>query len=281
MHTGRLRRLKEMGRRYRIVLALLSGAVSRHAPAEEQPQLVGAVLHAANPRPIQAVTDGLKEAEQQALARRLARARCDVMPIWGDRTGCRTPRPGVVSGGYVALDVGWAAFAPAAAERAGVGMGPAFHVRFGVEFFDQVLAGVGIGSYGLHDKRPFSQLVVSCQMLTNQCSQPSSAETSIATGFVTAEVGYQTRFRPALAISLTPGATLGYLQSFVSLSRSIDCVDCKREVLDLVESGAYVAPFFRVTFDQLGWVAVILRSEWFFTSDIKHMTFLGGEVLLP
>ncbi len=251
-----------------ILGALLGVAVPRHAEAEE-PVLQSTRL----PR-----NKGASENEPHS---GIARDGCDTMPIWGVRTGCRTPRPGVVSGGYLGVDLGLASLKSSAAQRAGVGVGPAFQLRFGIEFFDQFLLGVSIGTYGLHDKRPFSQTVINCEVVTNNCSAAEQAETSVAAGFATAEVGYQTRFRPALNFSLTPGLTLGYLQSFVSLNRSIDCLNCKSEDLHLDESGAYVAPFFRVTFDRLGWVAAVVRSQWFFRSDIKQMTFIGGELFLP
>ena len=107
------------------------------------------------------------------------------MPVWGDRTGCRTPRPGFVSGGYMALDFGLVSFDSSAAERAGVGVGPIFQVRFGAEFWDQFLAGVSLGTYSLHDKRPFSETVINCQEVSNVCGDPSPAKSSVATGFVT------------------------------------------------------------------------------------------------
>ena len=74
---------------------------------------------------------------------------------------------------------------------------------------------------------------------------------------------------------------MGYLQSLTTLKRSIDCVDCTSEALHLDASGGYVAPFFRVTFDRGGWIAVIVRSQWFFNTDIAQMTTVGGELFLP
>ena len=81
---------------------------------------------------------------------------------------------------------------------------------------------------------------------------------------------------------LSVGCTLGYQIATSDLERSIDkCTNCRVMELDATASGAYVAPFFRVTFGSLGIFALVARSEWFLTSDLVQMTSLGFEAGLP
>jgi hypothetical protein len=49
-----------------------------------------------------------------------------------------------------------------AEQELGVGPGVSLQLRFGVEFWDHVLAGIALGGLWPNDRRPFSELVVDC-----------------------------------------------------------------------------------------------------------------------
>ena len=49
----------------------------------------------------------------------------------------------------------------------------------------------------------------------------------------------------------------------------------------MVTASTYLAPFFRVTFGQMGNIAAVARSSWFLRGDIVHVSTLGIEIFAP
>jgi hypothetical protein len=97
----------------------------------------------------------------------------------------------------------------------------------------------------------------------------------------TFEVGYQHRFRPWHAGSLSPGAMFGALHAFGGLKRGVNCDGCRSVKLDADLDGYYLSPFLRLTFGSVGEMALIVRSQWFITGDVRQATVLGFEYGLP
>ena len=91
----------------------------------------------------------------------------------------------------------------------------------------------------------------------------------------------QHRFRPWRSSSISPGAMLGYAAGFQALKRGVACEGCSSTDLGISVSGAYSAPFLRVTFGQRGMSAAVVRSAWFLNGDMQYMTTLGMEVFAP
>lgn len=212
---------------------------------------------------------------------------CDVGAFEDPLPGatCRTPRNGSLSGGYLALDAGIVTPSSQMGDRVGIGLGGALQVRVGFELWDTVLLGLGIGGIFPHDRRPFSQAVVDCDTVGGQVvscdDEPHSAESTVSASLFTMETGVQRRFRPWDSTSWTPGLTLGYGASLYGLHRRVSCDGCPSFGLDAKVSGAYVAPFFRVTFGELGMWAAVLRSNWFLTGELQQMSTLGVEFGFP
>jgi hypothetical protein len=198
---------------------------------------------------------------------------------------CPTPRNGTLSGGYVGLDIGMLQPARSTADRVGISLGLAEGVRFGLEFWDTLLIGIGAFATQPGDDRPTSEAVVDCTTdvvgISTCDTEPHSVGSGIVGGGFTVETGIQRRFRPSLGVSLSPGAMLGYVAEIGALKRGVDCDGCNAVELDASVSGGYVAPFFRVTFSQLGTYAAVVRSAWFFSGDMQHMTTLGFELFAP
>lgn len=93
-----------------------------------------------------------------------------------DLSACRTPRPGTLSGGYVALDFGALSAKNDAAERTKIGAGFAFRLRVGLEFLDQFVTNLSVGGATPSDQQPFSEMVVECAGMT--CgTHPFAADT--------------------------------------------------------------------------------------------------------
>ena len=214
-------------------------------------------------------------------------ASCD-LPLFSDKMPktCRTPRAGTLSGGFLALDLGFFQPSQRAAEQAGLGPGIAGSFRLGFELWDALVLAAGISGVSPADRRPTSETVVDCHSIqgaletceTNAHSQSSEISGGEAAIF---EAGLQHRFRPWRALSISPGAMLGYTAAFRSLKRGVDCSGCASTDLHLSVSGGYVAPFLRVTFGQLGMYAAVVRSAWFFSGEMRQMTTLGIEALAP
>lgn len=196
-----------------------------------------------------------------------------------------TQRDGILSGGYIAVDLGILAPRQGARERAGIGLGPGFHLRAGVEFWDHLVIGVGIALYQPTDNKPTSELVVTCSTFEGRefdCGEPRSESSGIWGSFAFVESGYQHRFRPWVSSSLTPGALMGLAAEVQAPHRGVACEGCADAVaLPISTSSVYVAPFLRVTIGERGIYAVIARSQLFVTSDLAHFTTLGAEFGLP
>ena len=72
------------------------------------------------------------------------------------------------------------------------------------------------------------------------------------------------------------------MQIASGLKRGISsCSDCPSQSLDASAIGAYLAPFFRVTFGRQGLIGLIARSQWFMAGDLTQMTVFGLEYGAP
>ena len=194
---------------------------------------------------------------------------------------CRT-RQGVVSGFYVAVDAGMARLSREPAERIGAGNGLTFAFRLGVELMDLVIIGMDFHFTRFTDNHPFSEEVVSCTTYEGKvvgCDAPYSADSDISGVAVAIETGLQHRFRPFAVSTWTPGLMLGYAAATVK--RGVGCEGCRTEDVDAKLAGAYLAPFFRVTLGESAHWAVIARSAWFMTGDLKHVSTVGIEFGAP
>lgn len=211
---------------------------------------------------------------------------CDLWdPAVQSFSTCSTPRQGVLSGGYFGLDVGYATIAADAADADGIGPGAGVHFRLGFEFWDHLFVASGIGGLLLSDRAPIYEMVVDCTSVNGQVvgcgDQAHEQGSNVSATLLLAEVGLQHRFRPALTLSWLPGIAVGYQRALSDLSRSVDCKGCTSIDLDASASGVYLGPFFRVTFGNLGAIALIVRSQWYLTSDVIQMSSLGIECGLP
>jgi hypothetical protein len=194
---------------------------------------------------------------------------------------CRT-RLGVVSGFYVAVDAGMARLSREPAERIGAGNGVTFAFRLGAELIDLVVIGMDFHFMRFTDNHPFSERVMSCTTYEGKvvgCDAPYSAESAISGVAVAIETGLQHRFRPLAVSTWTPGLMLGYAAATVK--RGVGCEGCRTEDVDAKLAGAYLAPFFRVTLGESAHWAVIARSAWFMTGDLKHVSTVGIEFGAP
>jgi len=211
---------------------------------------------------------------------------CDLsQPIGTPLIGCRTPRKGVVSGFYLGVDAGYVW--PKSSTEARVGVGPGFTMRgrIGIGFWDHVIADIGVGFLQLNDRRPTSEQVVDCMtvngVVTSCDSSPHSADSHVTTGYLTAELGVQQRFRPWATSSFAPGLAVGYQAALGALSRGVSCDGCSSTKLDATVSGTYLAPYLRTTFGRLGSVAVIVRWSFYLGGDLGSIGWLGAEYGLP
>lgn len=196
-----------------------------------------------------------------------------------------TPREGVLSGGYFAIDLGLLAIDKSARERVGIGLGPGFDFRVGGEVWDRFIFGMGFAIYSPADNQPTSEVVVTCTTIDGQslgCDGPASEDSTVTGSFFSFEAGVQHRFRPWLSASLTPAALLGFTTELMPPKRGVGCDGCPEAVaLPVDTSGLYIAPLFRVTIGESGNYAVVARSQIFLTSDLNHFTTFGAEVGLP
>lgn len=198
--------------------------------------------------------------------------------------GCATPRNGVLSGLYMGVDMGYVRLDQAAERRIGAGPGLAIQLRFGVEFWDHINAGIGFGGLLLKDRDPISEMVVDCTTVEGTVvtcdDEPHSQRSNVQAGFLWIDVGAQQRIRPWLSNSFTLGAAIGY-QFGSAFSRGVDCQGCDRIDLDATATGAYLAPFLRVTFGEMGYVAAALRWALYVSGDVASVATLGFEFGVP
>ena len=216
-----------------------------------------------------------------------AAASCEVSLMSDDLPeSCSTPRYGTLTGGYLAIDLGFAKPSRRAANQAAIGAGFALGARLGFELWDTVVLGMGVYAIQPADQRPTSETVVDCtsiQGALQTCDSSGHAKQSEISGGAAAtfEAGLQHRFRPWQSLSVSPGAMLGYSAAFSSLKRGVDCEGCAKTDLGLSASGAYTAPFLRVTFGHRGMYAAVARSAWFLSGDLQTVTTLGFEFTAP
>lgn len=211
-----------------------------------------------------------------------------VCSIWHDDLpdDCWTPRKGVLSGGFVGFDVGYAEPHAQARERASIGKGALIDVRLGLEFWDQLLVTLSFGSFHFKDKAPTSELVITCeeyQGVTLSCDDEPYAQKSVVRGgHVSYEAGYQYRIRPHKKFSIAPAALVGYLALFRGIVREVVCEGCPDgQDLDLALDGAYLAGLLRITFGRVGFVSFMVRSQWSLTGDLRQVTSFGFEAFAP
>jgi hypothetical protein len=202
-----------------------------------------------------------------------------------DVSRCETPRNGTLSGGYFGIDAGVVAPKGYAADRVGLGTGFGGVARLGAEFWDQLIIGIGVGFFQFGDNRATSELVVTCTTVdgvkTGCDGSPHLESSSITTGAVSVEAGYQKRFRPSRGVSLSIGGLAGYMQGFGQMKRGVDCQGCPSTSVDATATGVYVSPFFRVTVGRAGTYAMIVRTQWFVTGDLLQFTSMGVEMGAP
>lgn len=199
-------------------------------------------------------------------------------------SSCETPREGVVSGIYVGFDLGYATIRAEPADRVGIGSGVSIHLRGGLEFWDHLVLGAGFGGLLLADNKPTSEWVVSCTTVNGieTCSGPYEQNSTITAALLTAELGFQHRFRPTRGTSWSPGLSLGYQGALLDFARDVGCDGCPPPVdLPASASGFYLSPFLRVTVGRVGTYAIIVRSHWYLTGDVMQDTTFGVEFGLP
>ena len=51
--------------------------------------------------------------------------------------------------------------------------------------------------------------------------------------------------------------------------------------MDIDIDGAYLMGLLRMTFGQAGIASAMVRSQWFLTGDMRHITSFGVELLSP
>jgi len=197
-----------------------------------------------------------------------------------------TPRPGTLSGGALALDVGLISLHSAAAQRGQIGSGGTVDIRLSFAFWDQWLLGIMGGGLLPSDHAPFEQRVVDCQTVNGTqvgCDDMArNQKSTVSNGFLGLETGYQHRFRPWRTSSLLPKVIVGYAQRLSKLSRGVNCDGCKSiPIEDVNTSGVFLAPAFAVTFGATGELAVGVRSEWYLIGDLAQRTMLDFELGLP
>ena len=166
---------------------------------------------------------------------------------------CSTPREGKLSGGYGAWDMGVISVRPEAAARLGIGPGFVTQLRFALEFWDHLLVGMGFGAYLPADERPFSESVVDCSSYdgaTFGCGtdpHPQDSRRSVGGGFLTAEAGYQIRYRTSHRSFVGARREPRVFTFDAALTRSVGCEGCRSEKLSADLSGGYLAPFVKMT----------------------------------
>jgi TPR repeat protein len=202
---------------------------------------------------------------------------------WPD--DCWTPRPGIVSGGFFGIDVGYLVLDEAAAQRISAGNGVAVNGRLGIAMWDQLLVTLSFG--GLHpaDQAPISELVVTCTEANGvrlECGDPHELDSVLKGGYASYELGYQYRFRPLKRWSIAPAALVGYMTMFNGLRREVECEGCPGgKPLPISLDGAFLTGLLRMTFGQAGLWSVMTRTQWFLTGDTRHITSFGVEFLAP
>ena len=191
----------------------------------------------------------------------------------------------VLSGGFAALDLGVLGLSKSARARAGVGLGIAGQLRVGAEFWDSLSLATSIVVLTPRDRRPIKVPVIDCTSVGGTVigcgDEVSDQESVVQGGALSFEAGYQVRLQFQDRAWLLPTLLLGYQQNVSTLERKVTCGGCPdAQKLDLVTSGMYLAPAMRVAFGEKGWWALGLRSQWFVTGDVTHISLLSIEVYL-
>lgn len=200
---------------------------------------------------------------------------------------CNTPRPFVVSGFYLGVDLGYTSADSVARRKVGLGGGRPLEFRLGLEFWDHLILELGLGRLGFKDLDPSSVKVMDCTKFmsaTLDCDEDNvyDKKSSVAAFFLSYQLGVQHRFRTSKKSSLVPGVMFGYQHSPRGAKRSVTCEGCpKGDSLDIDLNGMGVTPFLRLTLSGGGNFGLIARSRWFFTGDLKQQTTLGLEFGLP
>lgn len=200
-------------------------------------------------------------------------------------TGDGTPRTGVLSSYFLGIDAGFLSFDPSARETVVGEFGGYFGLRLGVALWDQWAISMGFGGMFLKDTNPFKETVTDCTYLNGNlvsCEGQSEQESTIRADGLSFESGYQRRFRPWPSSSLLPGLMVGYAFSVGGIKRGVDCEGCQSfTVADLTADGVYVAPSFRITIGESGFIGLSIRSQWFLTGDLRQLTTMGIDLGWP
>lgn len=204
----------------------------------------------------------------------------------GKTEGCYTPRDGVLSSAYVALDAGYTTADTQARRAVHLGGVRPVEFRLGVALWDHLVVQLGIGRMGFKDYAPISEKVVRCetfQGVVTRCDDDVKSERSdVSARFLAYDVGVQHRFRPHPKLSITPGVTFGYLHSPRGVLREVHCKGCPGgRVLDLDIDGLACTPYLRFTMGPYGMLGLVVRSRWFVSGDLVQQTTLGVEFGLP
>src|SRR5712671_715334 len=142
-----------------------------------------------------------------------------------------TPREGVLGAYYFGAEIGVVSIGARASDRAAVGDGAHLALRVGFALFDHLAFGFGWFGFFLHDRNPISAEVVACSpemQASGTCHDtPTRLSTSIVSALLSAEIGYQHRFRPWATASLLPGILRGYMYNYDGVNQQISaCQDC-------------------------------------------------------
>lgn len=152
----------------------------------------------------------------------------------------------------------------------------------GLTLWDQFALNVSVDGLLFEDEMPFSEEVVTCVTSLNppapeHCSDPMSKESTVDTTALGIEAGYQWRFGLDRLFALVPGLMLGYHGALAPPGRGVACQGCHGYVLrDFDASGAYVAPFARLT--MASFVGFSARWQWFLSGDLGHALLFGIDL---
>ena len=191
----------------------------------------------------------------------------------------------MLSGAFVALDLGVLGLRESARARAGAGPGIAGQLRVGAELWDSLSLALGVVLLQPNDRHPISVPVVDCTSVggsTVGCGDTVSNQQSVIQGGSLAfEAGYQLRLYVAERVSLLPTLLVGYQQNVSTLARGVNCDGCPdAKKLDLATSGLYLGPALRVALGDSGWWALGLRSQWFLGGDLTQLSLLSIELYM-
>lgn len=152
-----------------------------------------------------------------------------------------------------------------------------------------MVIGLLVGGYNYDDHAPFTEEVSETvctdeyygdTRLSRTCDEPTlaTATSSVQSTYLGVELGVQHEFGFARAIRFTPALEVGYQSRGSPIREIYNCDDCRREKVAVKSGGAYLLPSLRIAIEGLDWLSVLVRSQWFLGSDVKHLTTGGLEL---